>query len=470
MAEQRRTLAELTRSLGDRVSVVGNPDTVVTSITHDSRQVVPGSLFCAVPGTRTDGHRFAAAVVEAGAAALLVERLQDVAVPQLLTADARIAMAPLAAAFHGHPSHRLKVIGVTGTNGKTTVTHLLASILNVAGRSTAVLGTLSGARTTPEAPELQATLSGLVDDGRVAVAMEVSSHALTLHRVDAMRFAVAVFTNLSRDHLDFHESMEAYFKAKARLFDADLAERAVVNLDDPHGRLLRDAALVPTVGYSLDEAGDIGLSVAGTRFSWRGTRMFVPLAGRHNLSNAIAAATVAAELGVATDAIAAGLEAVTPVPGRFQSVVAGQSFGVVVDYAHTPDALENVLEAARELTPAGRVLVVFGCGGDRDSSKRAPMGEVASRLADVVVITSDNPRGEPPLSIIDQVRSGVVPGADVQISEDRRAAIALAFDAARPGDLVVIAGKGHESTQTVGDRELPFDDRAVASELLGGAR
>ena len=352
MAEHRRTLAELTRSLGDRVSVVGNPDTVVTSITHDSRLVVPGSLFCAVPGTRTDGHRFAASVVEAGAAALLVERLQDVAVPQLLTADARVAMAPLAAAFHGQPSHRLKVIGVTGTNGKTTVTHLVASILNVAGRSTAVLGTLSGTRTTPEAPELQGTLDRMVDEGYAAVAMEVSSHALALHRVDATRFAVAVFTNLSRDHLDFHESMEAYFKAKARLFEADVAERAVANLDDPHGRLLRDAALIPTVGYSLDEASEIGLAYTGTRFSWRGSRMFVPLAGRHNLSNAIAAATVARELGVATDAIAAGLEAVTPVPGRFEPVVAGQPFGVVVDYAHTPDALENVLEAARELTSA----------------------------------------------------------------------------------------------------------------------
>jgi UDP-N-acetylmuramoyl-L-alanyl-D-glutamate--2,6-diaminopimelate ligase len=244
----------------------------------------------------------------------------------------------------------------------------------------------------------------------------------------------------------------------------------VVNLDDPHGRLLRDAALVPTVGYSLADASAVSLATDGSRFTWRGRELFVPLAGRHNVSNALAAATIASELGVHLDAVVAGLAAAAPVPGRFEPVPSGQSFAVVVDYAHTPDALERALEAARELvTGPGRVIVVFGCGGDRDRTKRAPMGEVASRLADLTVITSDNPRGEPPLAIIEQVRSGVVPGAEVVVEADRRLAIGTALARARHGDLVVIAGKGHETTQQVGDVELPFDDRAVAAEWLSRA-
>lgn len=464
-------LADLIAALGPGARRHGPaaPEPIVRGITYDSRQVQPGWLFCCVPGAKADGHRFAAEAADRGAVALLVEHRLNLALPQVEVADARRAMATVAAQFWGHPSRHLELVGVTGTNGKTTVTQLLGAVLRAAGRRAEVIGTLSAARTTPEAADLQAQLAGFLDAGVDAVAMEVSSHALELHRVDDVRFRVAVFTNLTRDHLDFHPTMEAYFQAKARLFVPELTERAVVNLDDPRGRLLRDAALVPTVGYGLADATEVVLRPDGTDFVWRGQAMTVRLAGRHNLSNALAVATAAGELGIEPAAVAAGLAALASVPGRFEPVDAGQPFSVVVDYAHTPDALERVLESAREMVPAGgRVLVVFGCGGDRDRTKRAPMGELASRLADVTVLTSDNPRGEPPLSIAEQVRSGAVSGAEVIVELDRRAAIALAFDRARPGDLVVIAGKGHETTQQFADRTIDFDDRAVARALLAG--
>ncbi|MCC6437282.1 MAG: UDP-N-acetylmuramoyl-L-alanyl-D-glutamate--2,6-diaminopimelate ligase [Acidimicrobiales bacterium] len=443
------------------------PGPMVRGVTYDSRQVRPGWLFCCVPGANADGHRFAAEAADRGAVALLVEHRLNVALPQVEVADARRAMARIAAEFWGHPSRRLDLVGVTGTNGKTTVTQLLGAVFRAAGRRAEVIGTLSAARTTPEAADLQAQLAGFVEDGVDAVAMEVSSHALELHRVDDVHFRVALFTNLTRDHLDFHPTMEAYFQAKARLFVPELTERAVVNLDDPRGRLLRDAALVPTVGYALDDATEVVLRADGTSFVWRDQPMTVHLAGRHNLSNALAAATAASELGIPAAVIARGLASLERVPGRFEPVDAGQPFSVVVDYAHTPDALERILDSAREMVADGaKVLVVFGCGGDRDVTKRAPMGELASRLADVTVLTSDNPRGEPPLNIVEQVRSGAVPGSEVIVELDRRAAIAVAFDRARPGDVVVIAGKGHETTQTFADRTIAFDDRQVARELL----
>jgi UDP-N-acetylmuramoyl-L-alanyl-D-glutamate--2,6-diaminopimelate ligase len=461
-------LAALVATLGREVTVHGDLREVqVAQVAYDSRAVRPGALFCCVPGQQMDGHAFAADAVRSGAVALLVEHRLLLDVVQLQVPNARIAMAVAAAELWGHPSGRLDVVGVTGTNGKTTVAHLVGAILSAAGRPCPVLGTLTGTRTTPEAPDLQAALSGFADGGAAAVAMEVSSHALSLHRVDGVHFALAMFTNLGRDHLDFHGTEAAYFQAKARLFDPDLSSRAVVNLDDPRGRLLRDAAVIPTVGYALANASEIEIGPDGSRFRWRDTAMTVPLAGRHNLSNAVGAATASAELGVSVDDIAAGLATVPPVPGRFESVRAGQLFRVVVDYAHTPDALARVLEAARELTPApGRVIAVFGSGGDRDPSKRAPMGQVASRLADLVVLTSDNPRHEDPAGIIAAVKAGLDPARAALIQPDRRAAIAQALSHARAGDIVVIAGKGHETTQTVGDVELPFDDRIVAAELL----
>ncbi|MBK9181217.1 MAG: UDP-N-acetylmuramoyl-L-alanyl-D-glutamate--2,6-diaminopimelate ligase [Acidimicrobiales bacterium] len=446
--------------------VEGDADVDVAGVTHDSRAVGPGDLFCCLPGEHHDGHDFAPAALERGAVALLCERHLALDVTQVIAASARESMAPIAATLHGDPSRSLTVVGVTGTNGKTTTTHLLAAVLEANGWPTAVLGTLSGARTTPEATELQALLADMRDGGRRAVAMEVSSHALALHRVDATWFEAAVFTNLGRDHLDFHGNVERYFAAKASLFEPERTAVGVVNLDDPYGRLLLDAARVPTVGYALADAGDVVVHASENVFTWSGRRLHVPLGGRFNLHNALAAATTARELGVGLDAIEAGLAAVTPVPGRFEPVDAGQPFRVIVDYAHTPDGMEGLLRSAREVAAGGRVLVVFGCGGDRDREKRPAMGAVAERFADLVVLTSDNPRSEEPAAIIEAVRAGMDRRQRALVEPDRRAAISLAVRAARPGDVVVIAGKGHESTQVTGDVVAPFDDRVVARQAI----
>ncbi len=440
----------------------------IASIAFDSRAVTPGSLFCCLRGLHEDGHDHAEAAVAAGAVALLCERSLDLGVVELRVASARAAMGPLAAALHGHPSDRLAVIGVTGTNGKTTTTHLLKAVFDHADRPCGLIGTLTGVRTTPEAPELQTTLAEMLADRRQAVAMEVSSHALDLHRVDGTRFAVAVFTNLSTDHLDYHGDMAAYFNAKARLFRPQLAERAVVNLDDAHGRLLRDAPDIATVGYSLDHAAELDLMAQGSSFTWRGHPVRLRLAGRFNVSNALAAATAAVALGIDPAVVAEGLSSAEPVDGRFELIDEGQPFLVVVDYAHTPDGLDQLLTAAHELVE-GRVLVVFGAGGDRDSTKRPAMGAVAASRADVVVLTSDNPRGEDPDAIISAVQQGAATirgRAPAIVEPDRRAAIATALSLARTGDAVVIAGKGHERTQIIGDQVIQFDDRLVARDLL----
>lgn len=459
----------LARVIGalDVLAVHGDPQVTVTGVAHDSRHVAPGDLFCCTPGAVSDGHDFAADAVARGAVALLVERALPVAVPQIEVSDVRAAMATAAVVVYGHPSEHLTVVGVTGTNGKTTVTHLLEAILREDGRSTAVLGTLSGPRTTPESPDLQRWLAERRDDGTDAVAMEVSSHALELHRVDGTWFAVAVFTNLSRDHLDFHGTMEAYFEAKARLFTPAFAARAVVNLDDPSGRLLRDAATVPTVGYSLDDVGALEVGRSGSRFTWRGQDVQLPLGGRFNVANALAAAEAAVALGVDAAVVARGLSRPLVIPGRFELIDEGQPFTVIVDYAHTPDGLTRVLEAAAEMAGPGRVHVVFGCGGDRDATKRPAMGAAAAAGADTVVLTADNSRSEDTAAIIGAVQQEIrqVPdprAAEVLVEPDRQAAIALGLRAAGEGDVVVLAGKGHETTQTIGDQVLPFDDREVA--------
>ena len=448
--------------------VRGDASVEITGVTHDSRLVQPGSLFCCVPGRVSDGHDHAPAAVAAGASALLCERVLDLAAAEVVVADARAAMGPVAAAFHGHPSRAMDVVGVTGTNGKTTTTWLLRAILEHAGRPTGVIGTLDGTRTTPEATDLQARLAGLRDEGMTAVAMEVSSHALALDRVAGTRFRVAVFTNLSQDHLDFHESMEDYFAAKARLFEPSLADTAVVNVDDPRGMLLLRAAHVPTTGYSVrSDVEDLVLGAASSTGTWRGRRLVVPLGGEFNVANALAALSAATLLGVDEDTALAGLASAPAVPGRFERVETGRGFGVVVDFAHTPDGVEQLLRAARAVTPDGRVIVVLGAGGDKDRQKRPLMGEAAARLADVVVVTSDNPRSEDPAAIAEAVRSGTTAGrADVRVELDRRAAIAAALAEAQDGDLVVVAGKGHETTQIIGDRVLPFDDREVVRDVL----
>jgi UDP-N-acetylmuramoyl-L-alanyl-D-glutamate--2,6-diaminopimelate ligase len=447
--------------------IVGDPDSVeVSGIVHDSRDVTKGALFCCVPGAVVDGHDYADRAVDAGAVALLCERTLPAPIVQAVVPETRVAMGPAAAAFYGYPSRDLEVVGVTGTNGKTTTTHLLRSVFETAGRPAEVIGTLTGARTTPEATELQQLLASMRDDGVRAVAMEVSSHALAQRRVDGTWYRAGVFTNLSRDHLDFHHSMDEYFEAKASLFTRERCAHAVINVDDKWGRALVDRVQVPWEPYSLDDVTDVELDVRSSRCRWDGIELVVPLGGVFNLSNALAAAVTARVLGIDGDAIAAGIAAAGPVAGRFEPVEAGQPFSVIVDYAHTPDGLEQVLRAARELAAGGAVLVVFGSGGDRDPSKRAPMGEVASRLADRVVLTSDNPRGEDPDTIIEAIRQGIKDPSSVQIQPDRRRAIDLALHDARPGDVVVIAGKGHETTQTIGDNVIPFDDRKVAAELL----
>jgi UDP-N-acetylmuramoyl-L-alanyl-D-glutamate--2,6-diaminopimelate ligase len=462
-------LLERTPTVAARI--VGDVSASIGGMTLDSRRIQPGDLFCCLRGEHDDGHRFAGAAVAAGAAGLLVDHRLDLdapqVAPQVVVPDTRRAMGPLAATLWDHPSQRMTTIGVTGTNGKTTTTALVAAVLDAAGWSTGVIGTLTGSFTTPEAPELQARLAELAAEGRRAVAMEVSSHALAMHRVDGTRFAVSVFTNLGRDHLDYHGTMERYFAAKAALFAPDLTDRAVVNVDDVRGRQIVDVATIPVTPYSLADADEIEVDATSARFRWHGHPVRLPFGGRFNVSNAVAAATVASLLGVDDATIADGLRGAPPVPGRMEAVDAGQPFRVVVDFAHTPDALAGLLDEVRAAT-SGRVIVVFGCGGDRDAAKRPQMGQAAAERADVVVVTSDNPRDEDPDAIIAAVVAGVpMPRRSALVVEpDRRAAIALGLDAAGPGDVVVIAGKGHETTQTIGGRRLPFDDRVVARELL----
>jgi UDP-N-acetylmuramoyl-L-alanyl-D-glutamate--2,6-diaminopimelate ligase len=452
----------------------------VTSVTHDSRLVRPGTMYACLRGSTFDGHLFAADAVSAGAEVLLVDHLlaaEDVGnVAQILVDDTRLRLGPIAAAIAGNPSRQLTTVGITGTNGKTTVAHLLAAIFEENGWPTGVIGTLHGPRTTPEAPELQAMLSGFVADGSAAAVLEVSSHALALHRIDGTEFDAVVFTNLGRDHLDLHGTPEEYFRAKASLFATSFAPLAVINVDDQHGRLLADAvASEPNgddfrvIGFSSNDISDIEISATKHSYMWGGTTIEVAIGGGFNVSNSLAALTTAVELGIDVEVVASGLRSVAPIPGRFEVVTAANGddldFTVVVDYAHTPDGIEEVLKSARSVgTPGAAITIVFGCGGDRDREKRPEMGDVAGRLADRVVVTSDNPRNEDPVSIIDDIMSGVADNyrGRFMTNPDRRSAIGEAVAAAQPGDVVVIAGKGHEQTQDLGTDVIDFDDRLVA--------
>ncbi len=457
----------------------GDPE--VTSLAYDGRSVQPGALFFCVRGFTRDGHDFAPEAIANGAVALVVDHPLGLGVPEVQVDDVRAAMAPVAARFHGDPSARLDVVGITGTSGKTTTSFLVRELLEGAGRRTALLGTVKSvvagregtlARTTPEAVDLQAAFAEMADGGDAACAMEVSSHALELHRADAIHWAVAVFTNLSQDHLDFHPTMEEYFLAKRRLFEAG-PRVGIVNVDDAWGARLAAEMDVTTVSVEGDadvRAVDVRPGLEGTDFAVvdrGGTRLDLrsPLRGRFNVANALAAVVVARALGVDDAAIASALRTAAPVPGRLEPVEEGQGFAVLVDYAHKPGALESVLDAARDLT-RGRVIVVFGAGGDRDRGKRPIMGEVAGRLADEVVITSDNPRSEDPDAIVAEIVAGVG-RRDVRVEPDRRAAIELAVSLARDGDVLLVAGKGHEQGQELaGGRKIPFDDVAVAREAL----
>jgi UDP-N-acetylmuramoyl-L-alanyl-D-glutamate--2,6-diaminopimelate ligase len=455
----------------DRVDLVGD-DAAITSVEFDSRRVRSGSLFCCIRGVQSDGHGFASGALDAGATALLVDHRLDVDLPQVVVQDTRAAMGWLAASFFRHPSRALTLVGITGTNGKTTTTSLTTSVLSSSGRSTGMIGTLTGAHTTPESPDLQSRLAQFAEEGVTDVVIEVSSHALELQRVAGCHFDIAVFTNLGRDHLDLHGTQERYFAAKARLFQPDLSDAAVVNIDDPHGRLLLDVAAIPTEGFGLGDVGDVNVSATSHSYTWRGQRIEVPIGGEFNVMNSLAAATACARLGIDPSAIQSGLQQAAAVPGRFEAVVAGQPFAVIVDYAHTPEGLEKAIAAARQVAGDASVHVVFGCGGDRDRDKRPLMGAAASTLADHVVLTSDNPRSEDPLEIINATMEGVPPDyrGRVVIEPDRRRAIEIAVRQARSGDVVLIAGKGHEPTQTIGDQVLDFDDRAVARQILQGLR
>ena len=456
----------------------GAPEVEISSLAYSSQSVTPGALFFCVPGFRADGHDFAPAAVERGAVALVCQRPLGLDVPEVVVPDVRAAMGPAAARFYGDPTAELDVVGITGTNGKTTTAFLVRHLLEADGRSCGLLGTVKRVvggteeeveRTTPEAIDLQATFRRMVDGGDRACAMEVSSHALELGRVVGIRFACRVFTNLTQDHLDFHDTMQAYFEAKRRLFREPGI--AVVNVDDEYGRRIAgdiDCVTFAIVGDADYRARDVEFDLMGSRFTCQTPagplELESPLPGLFNVENVLAAVAAARSLDVPAATIAEALPAFGRVPGRFEPVDEGQEFGVLVDYAHTPDSLENVLRAAREVT-RGRLHVVFGAGGDRDRGKRPLMGAAARRLADRVLVTSDNPRNEAPEAIIDEVMEGA--GPDVEREVDRRRAIALAVETAEPGDVVVIAGKGHEQGQEFENgRKEPFDDCNVAREAL----
>jgi UDP-N-acetylmuramoyl-L-alanyl-D-glutamate--2,6-diaminopimelate ligase len=462
--------------------VRGDPAVSVLDVAYDSRAVGTGALFCCVPGEVADGHDFARAALDAGAAALLVERWLDVPATQVRVGSVREAMGPVAARAFREPAAALTTIGVTGTNGKTTTTYLLEAIARRAGRRPGVVGT-TGARidgspvaierTTPEAPDLHRLLARMRDDGVEVVAIEVSSHALEQRRVGGVTFDAVAFTNLSQDHLDYHPSMEAYFEAKAHLFTPELARRGCVNADDPWGRRLLDLTTIPCATFAVDRpadlrAADVRTTSSGLSFTAGDLAITSSLRGGFNVSNCLAAIALARAVGLPDAAIADGIADVREVPGRVEPIDEGQDFLVVVDYAHTPDSILGVLQAMRPLA-TGRLIVVFGCGGDRDRAKRPLMGKAATGAADRTIITSDNPRSEDPLAIIAEIEAGArAGGGDYTIEPDRRAAIGAAISGARPGDAVVIAGKGHETSQELGDHVVPFDDRAVAREVLRG--
>jgi UDP-N-acetylmuramoyl-L-alanyl-D-glutamate--2,6-diaminopimelate ligase len=462
-------------------SVVGRAPSQVRDLAYDPAAVRPGALFFCVRGSRVDGHELARDAVERGAVALVVERPVDAPVPQVVVPSVREAMPVVAAEFFGHPSREVEVVGVTGTNGKTTTAYLLHSILLAAGRKPGLLGNIVrrvGAETrpavlnTPEAIDLQRLLREMADAGDRSCAMEASSHASAQHRLDGVHFAALVFTNLTQDHLDFHGTMEAYFAAKRRLFVLEPRPPAVVNIGDPWGARLAEELIggsAPVVTFGLVDGADVSadqleLGPAGARFRVGRLVLETPLRGRFNVENVLGAVVAARTLGVADPAIAAGVAALRSVPGRLEPVDEGQPFTVLVDYSHKPDALAAALSAVRDLTK-GRVLCVFGCGGDRDRTKRPVMGSIAGELADVAILTSDNPRSEDPDAIIAEVAVGA-PEGSLEIEPDRRAAIRRAVELAAPGDVVLVAGKGHEPGQEIAGVVHPFDDREVAREVL----
>lgn len=475
-----------------RRTVPSDPD--IRSIKYDSRRVASGDLFACIRGDNFDGHDYVDAAIDGGAAAILADTPEKIDsainVPVVFVPDVREALPTAANVFYNHPSGKMKLVGVTGTKGKTTITYLIASIMRQAGMKTGIIGTigtligdreLPGDRTTPESVDLQGLFNEMVEEGVQGVAMEVSSHALVKHRTDGSEYDVGVFTNLTHDHLDFHHTLEEYLEAKLILFreypkGSSKPFTAVINADDPRSEKVKEATCGKAITFGVNNPADVSAkNIAATmtglefdiEYEGRSFHVSLGMGGKFNVGNSLAAAAAALALGIDEKAIKAGLEAMKSVPGRFECVDCGQEFAVVVDYAHSPDSLENVLKSSRELAK-GRLIVVFGCGGNRDSAKRPIMGSMASTWADVCVVTSDNPRGEDPEDIISQIMAGIPPDRKhiVKKVTDRRKAIELALETAQPGDFVLIAGKGHETYQEVKGVKSHFDDREVAAEIL----
>jgi UDP-N-acetylmuramoyl-L-alanyl-D-glutamate--2,6-diaminopimelate ligase len=480
------TLGELLSGLNAR-TLTGDLDTEILGLAYDSRAVQPGFLFFAIRGLREDGNRYIPKAIAKGASAIAstAAPVSSVAMPWIQVEDDRSSMAVVAGNFYGHPTKKLRLVGVTGTNGKTTTTYIIEAVLRAAGKPAAVLGTIeyrgpgfdfAAERTTPEAPDLERLFRQVVDAGWKHAVMEISSHAIEMKRVAGLNVDVAVFTNLSRDHLDFHGDMESYFRAKKKMFDGlnGVKPRVMVlNMDDPRYEALRSISPERVISYGTQVAADICPS--RYHFGWEGTEAMYKtpkgevqvrstLLGKPNLLNIGAAIGAAIALDMPLDAVVRGIGNLRNVPGRFEPVVAGQPFRVIVDYAHTDDALEKVLRSAREIT-SGHLIVVFGCGGERDRTKRPVMGAIAARDSDYAIVTSDNPRTEDPGSIIKEIEEGMK-GAAYSVMSDRRDAIRAAVGRAKPGDTVLIAGKGHETYQVIGTVSHPFDDRVVAREVL----
>ena len=475
------------------VAAIGRLDIEALDVTHDSRACAPGSIFVAIHGEKIDAHQFIPQAIERGAVAVISESPPGSESVQawIQVGDARAALARSAAAVHGHPSQRLKLVGVTGTNGKTTTTHLIDSVIRASEGTSAMFGTIThrvgneaaaALNTTPEASDIQRMLARAIEAGCRSAVMEVSSHAIELHRADALKFAVAVFTNLTRDHLDYHGTMERYFAAKEKLFNGYLGSQpgaSIINVDDEYGRMLFKSAKGDRITYGFGGRTDVGtddfeLSARGLSFTAATpagrVEIVSKLVGRPHVYNILAAVATGLALGVSLENIASGIVQCSTVAGRFEQVTpaAGEiPFAVIVDYAHTDDALKNVLQTARELAGSGRVITVFGCGGDRDRTKRAPMGELAASLSDLAIVTSDNPRTEDPEAIIADIEAGLKKVARPFVKlTDRREAIYYAIAEAREGDVVLIAGKGHENYQIIGERRIHFDDHEVAREAM----
>lgn len=467
-----RQVADIVAALPTRLDarvISGDASTPWIGLSQDSRAVSQGNLYCCVRGEYFDGHTFARDAVQAGAVALLVEeKLANIpdTVPQIQVSSVRDAIGYVASDAYDSPSQDLVVIGITGTNGKTSTAHIIGGLLGGLGHSVAVFGTLSGERTTPEAIELQKRFALCRSEGVSHVVMEVSSHALALGRMHGTHMRVAVFTNLGHDHLDFHKTQEEYFRAKASLFRSEYADTAIVNRDDLYGLIILDTTDISSISFGQSDVSNVVVTARQTSFDWQGAHIHIPIGASFTVSNAMAAITAVKSLGYSPAQIGDACKNVLPVRGRFELVPGVDEFDVVVDYAHTPESLEEVLKTARAITTHS-LIVVFGCGGDRDAAKRPLMGQVASELADSVIVTSDNPRSEDPKAIIDAVLAGVKnQPSKVKHIVDRRQAIAAAITAAQPGDVVVIAGKGHETTQEIAGTFTPFDDVQVTKQIL----